>query len=428
MSDISIQFIDESGEYIGNLRSGAMDLIQRAETLARSRSLTKHNALIAIARETIAEAGFRVGQAETDQLVCALSEVRAGKQPQQIQVRVPRPTPKNEGQMGGKRGTVKGKEHLDNTGDGGQLQRFFELERDFPDDDAKRLYDRLYGLDEHKRRLLIELEMLLYPAQVEGWSRKHHGRVIRLCELQQARAPLIILEGDVGTGKTALAETIGDALARRMQGTHKVHLLKVNTQVRGTGQVGEMSDLIVQAFAHAERRTTTLGEPVLLLIDEADALAASRDTQQMHHEDRAGLDTLLQRLDNLRISHIPMAVVFITNRPDALDPAIRRRAALDLSFDRPDNSVRSQILSGLVPELNLRADELEMLVALTGEKEPKNKGIAFTASDLTERLLAGALREAYSHDKPLTFDDLLSQARALSPTPPMGGNSLDLAT
>ena len=92
--------------------------------------------------------------------------------------------------------------------------------------------------------------MLLYPERLEAWSRKHHGRhVLHICELQRNRVPLILLEGDVGTGKTALAETIGDALARQAGGKKHVHLLKVNTQVRGTGQVGEMSDLIVQAFA-----------------------------------------------------------------------------------------------------------------------------------------------------------------------------------
>ena len=54
-------------------------------------------------------------------------------------------------------------------------------------------------------------------------------------------------------GKTALAETVADPLAERIRG--KVHLLKVNTQVRGTGMVGEMTDLIVQAFVQAESRS-----------------------------------------------------------------------------------------------------------------------------------------------------------------------------
>ena len=64
----------------------------------------------------------------------------------------------------------------------------------------------------------------------------------------------------------------------------------------------------------------------MLLIDEADALAATRTEQHMHHEDKAGLNTLLQRIDGLRLGKRRIAVIFITNRPDALDLAIRRRA------------------------------------------------------------------------------------------------------
>jgi tRNA A37 threonylcarbamoyladenosine biosynthesis protein TsaE len=58
--------------------------------------------------------------------------------------------------------------------------------------------------------------MLLYPEKVEAWSRKHHAnRVLHLCELERNVVPLILFEGDVGTGKTAVAETIGDALQER---------------------------------------------------------------------------------------------------------------------------------------------------------------------------------------------------------------------
>ena len=245
---------------------------------------------------------------------------------------------------------------------------FFEVERVYPDDAAKDWYERLVGLNDHKARLLIELELLLCPERLEEWSKHyHHGQILRLCELYRNRIPLILLEGDVGTGKTALAETIGDALARRIGGNTHVHLLKINTQVRGTGQVGEMSDLIVQAFVQAEARAKALrGDPVLLLLDEADALAVSRETQQMHHEDKAGLNTLLQRLDNLRLTRLPIAALFITNRPDALDPAVRRRAALDLHFERPRDEIRAQIVLTSVPELKPGKSEIADLVRLTG--------------------------------------------------------------
>src|SRR5260370_16277128 len=102
----------------------------------------------------------------------------------------------------------------------------------------------------------------------------------------------------------------------------------MNTQVRGSGLVGEMSDLIVQAFAQAELRAEQLRGPLLLLIDEADALAAKREEQHMHHEDKAGLNTLLQRVDNLRWTKVQMVVIFVPNRFLALHSAVRPRVSL----------------------------------------------------------------------------------------------------
>ena len=52
--------------------------------------------------------------------------------------------------------------------------RFFEAERTYPDPAARDWYDRLVGLDEHKRQLLLELELLLYPDRLAAWSKQHH--------------------------------------------------------------------------------------------------------------------------------------------------------------------------------------------------------------------------------------------------------------
>jgi AAA+ superfamily predicted ATPase len=176
----------------------------------------------------------------------------------------------------------------------------------------------------------------------------------------------------------------------------------------------------VRAFEQTEARARALGgDPVLLLLDEADALAASRDVQQMHHEDKAGLNTLLQRLDSLRPARLPIAAMFITNRPAALDPAVRRRAALTLCFERPSDAVRAEILQSAVPELKLAPPILDELVRLTGPRGSDGK-VPFTASDLTDRLLPAALRIAYAADRPLTAEDLLSQARSMAATPPFG--------
>jgi AAA+ superfamily predicted ATPase len=423
MTDISIHLIGSAGEPLGMLRLGALSIISEAEALARSRNLSKRSALPIFLQEYLENEGYQIGSNELDRAIDGFSRIRRGEALSIVQISCSpyQTTDSNQTNLSNQplKQSISMKSPIQNSQ---SIRSFFEAERVYPNDDAKALYDRLMGLDDYKSRLLIELEMLLYPEQLEIWSRKHHqGQVLHLCKQLHDRVPLVLLEGDVGTGKTALAETIGDALARKIGGKTKVHLLKINSQVRGTGLVGEMSDLIVQAFIQAETRAGPLnGEPILLLLDEADALAARRDTQQMHHEDKAGLNTLLQRLDNLRLQRLAIAVIFITNRPNALDPAIRRRAALNLFFERPSDVVRAEIIRYSLPELDWTEEKLNQLLHLTGAQNPKNDGIEFTASDLTNRLFMGALREAFSKNRELTVGDLLEQARLIAATPRIG--------
>ena len=426
-TDASILLVGTNGEPCGRLRTGVLSLVAEAEDKASRENLAKSNAISATLQQHIRGAGYDVTPESLQEARQQINQVRRGEAGGSITVIVHAPgvAPQIAGSKGLPDSGLFKKEKLPmpTPPTSPAAINFFEAERTFPDDNMDRWYQSLKGLDNHKENLLLELEMLLYPERLEKWSERHHKGVIKLCEQVRNRVPLILFEGDVGTGKTALAETIGDALARKIN-SRRVHLLKINTQVRGTGQVGEMSDLIVQAFTQAEQRARALkGEPVLLLLDEADALAASRDVQQMHHEDKAGLNTLLQRLDNLRSAKLPIAALFITNRPDALDPAIRRRAALTLRFERPNDAVRAEIFRGAVPELKLTDVALSKLVKLTGAAEKKNKGVPFTASDLTDRLMPSALRAAYSGNRPLTTEDLLSLAEELSATPPFGGVS-----
>jgi len=422
MTEIPIQLIGPLSEPIGSLRAGAFALIATAEETARNRNLTKRSAFPLVLKEYVEGAGYTVEEKELSNAVDALERVRRGERLSVIQIKIHQQIDYHAGSVGNgnSKHQTEGKSNsMVTTLETSTIHTFFEVERVYPDDMAKGWYERLVGLDEHKARLLIELEMLLYPERLVQWSKaNHNGQVLRLCELYRNRVPLILLEGDVGTGKTALAETIGDALARHIGGGKHVHLLKMNTQVRGTGQVGEMSDLIVQAFVQAEARAKSLGgDPVLLLLDEADALAVSRETQQMHHEDKAGLNTLLQRLDNLRLVHLPIAALFITNRPEALDPAVRRRSALNLHFERPGDEIRERIFITSVPEIRIGKKEIAELVRLTGPNESKNKNVPFTASDLTDRLLPAALRQAYRERRTLEVRDLIEQGQTMEPTP-----------
>ena len=92
-----------------------------------------------------------------------------------------------------------------------------------------------------------------------------------------------------------------------------------------------MTHLVSQAFDEvvelARKGSNSLGKPssaVVFVIDEADALAESRATEQMHHEDRAGVNVLIRGIDRLARERLPGLVVLCTNRVDSLDPAVMR--------------------------------------------------------------------------------------------------------
>jgi len=64
-----------------------------------------------------------------------------------------------------------------------------------------------------------------------------------------------------------------------------------------------------------------------LIIDEADSLAAKRNGGQSHHEDKVAVNTLIQKIDDVRRLEGRSLVILCSNRYESLDPAILRRAA-----------------------------------------------------------------------------------------------------
>src|SRR5436853_556613 len=75
------------------------------------------------------------------------------------------------------------------------------------------------------------------------------------------------------------------------------------------------------------------------------ALAAHRSGNQSHHEDKVAVNTLIQRIDDIRRFDGRILVILCTNRYEAIDPAILRRAAYVEDFPRPDDGNRREILN-----------------------------------------------------------------------------------
>jgi AAA+ superfamily predicted ATPase len=300
------------------------------------------------------------------------------------------------------------------------IDDLFEPRITYPDVELQERLARLVGLDQHKSRLTKILSLLFNPNRFITWVRKHQPGAETLLDVVLRRPPLVVLGGDVGCGKTELAETIGDAVARHDK--IDITLYPMSLSTRGQGRVGEMTHLISAAFEYTIDAAAKLRSndgrargAVILLVDEADALAQSREAAQMHHEDRAGVNAFIRGIDRIGNKRVPAAVIMCTNRLNALDPAIRRRAADILSFARPDTVQRHAVLDGPLKALGFTEAQIASLVEATGPQDGCSYG--FTFSDLTQRLLPTIVLDAFP-DAPVDPRHTLKIALAMLPTLP----------
>ncbi len=304
-----------------------------------------------------------------------------------------------------------------------EANRLFENSMEFPDYEAQMRLDRLIGLENYKLRLTKMLSVLINPRSMEKWVNKFHGDHYEVLEPILSRPPLIVLAGDVGSGKTALAENISDKVARLND--IGVTMLPLSLSSRGQGRVGEMTQLVSNAFQQtkelAKKYKSETGKSrgaVILLIDEADALAQSRESDQMHHEDRAGVNAFIRGIDSLASEGLPVAVIMCTNRLDALDPAVKRRAAEILPFKRPNEEQRNSVLEQTLAPFGLDSSTISKLAGVTGQSNARKYGFSF--SDITQRLVPAIILDAYPN-KAVTKERALEVAMSIQPTPPFGG-------
>jgi AAA+ superfamily predicted ATPase len=293
--------------------------------------------------------------------------------------------------------------------------QLFELELPLPDQRLSGQSRRLVGFEDRYDRMQRHLRLLIDIDGLAAWSERCYGRTLPMVEIVADRYPLVIYHGDVGTGKTATAEGAANRLANDLG--RDGMLFKLSTRVRGTGHVGQMSALINQAFdvvaQEAGKRRLAF-----FVLDEADSLAAGRDSDQSHHEDKVAVNTLIQKIDDVRRFSGRVLVILCTNRFDALDPAIVRRAGLIERFDRPNAQEREALLRLDCEGLALPDSVIEELVVVTGP-DGDRQPLGFTFSDLRTRLLPEALSRAYP-DRPVEAADILAAARSIRPSPSMG--------
>ncbi len=201
-------------------------------------------------------------------------------------------------------------------------------------------YDDIGGLKEaiQKIREMVELPL-------------RHPELFERVGIEPPKG--VLLHGPPGTGKTLLAKAVAnesDASFFYIGGPEIV-----------SKYVGESEHKLRQIFEEAEKSA-----PSIIFIDEIDAIAPKREESQGEVERRI-VAQLLTLMDGLK-SRGQVIVIGATNRPDSLDPALRRPGRFDreIEIGVPDRKGRLEILQIHTRNMPLAKDvDLKELAALT---------------------------------------------------------------
>ncbi|KAG0243653.1 P-loop containing nucleoside triphosphate hydrolase protein [Mortierella sp. GBAus27b] len=197
-----------------------------------------------------------------------------------------------------------------------------------------------------------------------GGCRKQMAQIRELVELPLRHPQLfksigikpprgILMFGPPGTGKTLMARAVANETG--------AFFFLINGPEIMSKMAGESESNLRKAFEEAEKNS-----PAIIFIDEIDSIAPKRDKTNGEVERRV-VSQLLTLMDGLK-ARSNIVVMAATNRPNSIDPALRRFGRFDREIDIgiPDPTGRLEILRIHTKNMKLDDDvDLEQIASET---------------------------------------------------------------
>lgn len=154
----------------------------------------------------------------------------------------------------------------------------------------------------------------------------------------------VLLHGPPGCGKTMLANAIANEIG--------VPFISVSAPSVVSGMSGESEKKLREIFDEAKSLA-----PCIVFLDEIDAITPKRESVQREMERRI-VAQLLTCMDDVSLEKTggkPVIIIGATNRPDAIDSALRRGGRFDreICMSVPDEESREKILRTICGKLRL---------------------------------------------------------------------------
>jgi transitional endoplasmic reticulum ATPase len=180
-------------------------------------------------------------------------------------------------------------------------------------------YDELGGLKKEVKKIreMVELPM-------------RHPELFDKIGVEAPKG--VLLYGPPGTGKTLLAKAVA--------GETNANFVSLSGPEIMAKHYGESEERLREIFTQAEENS-----PSIIFIDEIDSIAPKRDEVSGELEKRI-VSQLLTLMDGMK-SRGKVVVIAATNRPDSIDPALRRPGRFDreIEIGIPDDEGRFDIIS-----------------------------------------------------------------------------------